>query len=370
MRVRRLLASDLSALCLCLPFAAAITAQQSAQQSNSTSSSPYVLHVYANLVQVPTLALTSKFQPLLPVAPDRFSIRLDSGPVFHPTKMHIEGDEPISLIVLLDASGDEDRLLRSFAPAFAQMAQSSLRPHDHVSIFAVDCTLVRSTLEVTTSTAALQNAVSETLSSPLLHRHAGRASCGRSLRLWDAAVRAIADVSNVPGRKVMLLVSSGNDHRSDYNWNALKLYASGQSVAIFGLRDYVRFAGDYGVNQIAQWSSGIYYAPGTPVEDNYNELCQNTGGLIFTTVQQDLVPTLQRLVSMIRGRYILEFPRPDDSSPGRHVIDVTLPSEASFIVTAGVTVALPDANRNADPTTVPSSPSPALMGKRHPLDHN
>jgi hypothetical protein len=70
---------------------------------------------------------------------------------------------------------------------------------------------------------------------------------------------------------------------------------------------------------------------------------------------------------MMRGRYILEFPRPDDDTPGGHSVDVSVPSLDTFITTAGVAIALPDPSRETDPTTVPSSPSPAVMGKRRVL---
>ncbi len=69
------------------------------------------LHVYENLIQIPVLVLDPLRAPLEPIAPRRFAISVDSGPRFRPTHIRQEGDDPISLSILLDASGPENDLL-------------------------------------------------------------------------------------------------------------------------------------------------------------------------------------------------------------------------------------------------------------------
>jgi hypothetical protein len=330
---------------------------------------PYVLHVFANLVQVPTLALTTDYTPLPPITRQQFEIRLDAGPAFHPTQMRMEGDDPISLVILLDASGPEQRLLSAFPPALASLTRTSLHPQDNVSVFAVDCKIVRSANAIPANAPSLAFAVNEALDSPTLHADAPHRSCEHSLHLWDALATVIDNISKAPGRKVIVIVSSGIDHKSATTFAALRELAESQGITLFGLRDLVRFLGDYGNRNLGPNPSGVYLAPGHPDEDIFIDLCEGSGGLILTTGQQDLAPSLKRIVAMLRGRYILEFPRPERSTAGRHSLDVTVPTRRAYIATAGVTVSLPDPNLTTDPSNIPSTThSPAVLGTRRPLD--
>src|ERR1700744_5922254 len=90
----------------------------------------YTLHVYTNLMQFPTVVLGPDLKPLPPVPRDKFNITIDGGPIFHPTKMRIEGDDPISLAVLLDAGGDQKGVLRAFAQSFPQVIPGLLHSQD------------------------------------------------------------------------------------------------------------------------------------------------------------------------------------------------------------------------------------------------
>jgi hypothetical protein len=360
--------------CLLALFLMAATSvgkvQQPAQAATpagpAPAETPYVLHVYANLVQVPTLVLSTDFKPLPPQALSEFNIRLDSGPTFHPTKLHIEGDEPISLAVLLDASGNQDRLLKSLPAEFAQFAGRSLRPHDHLSVFALHCTLVRSADFLPASYPQIEQAIANALSAPTLHGAKNKAACRGSVPLWDATAKVIQSLSDRPGRRVVLILSEGEDRKSKMPWSDLKQYAALKNVTVFGLRDLAEFGGDFGYRYPNGGAAGVVVAHGNMQEDMFMELCEENGGLVLSTLPQDLPKALETFIAMLRGRYIIEFPRPDDSTPGRHAIDITLRSHRAFIATAGVEVALPEGDRN-DPSTVPSAPSPAVMGKRRPL---
>ena len=344
------------------------------------AAAPYTLHVYANLVQIPTLVLYSTYLPMPPIPIQKFSIRLDSGPPFQPTKMRMEGDDPISLAILLDASGNQERLVATFGDALAQMTQASLHPRDHVSIFAVDCKLVRSSNDVPAAPETLRAGVAAVLAAPDLHGPKGKPSCGRSLHLWDALAQVTQLLSTVPGRRTILLVSSGVDQKSGIKFAALKQFADDKSVAIFGLRDLTHFTADHGITKPTRFvgdmaSHDIRFASvglddsssADSAEDLYYQLCERTGGLILTIPREALESSLERYISMLRGRYILEFPRPNQATPGVHGVQVQVPNLGAYVTSAGVTVALPDAKVLDDPLTVPSSPSPATLGTRRPL---
>ena len=338
-----------------------------AQQDASApdTSKPYVLHVYANLVQVPALILSSDFHPVAPLTKDRIFISLDSGPEFHPVKFHIEGDEPISLAILLDTSDRQDRLMRDIHPALAKLAESSLNMQDSVSVFSLDCKLIRSGLFLPPD--RLANAVERGLDAPNLHEGGKRRTCADSLRLWDFTGIVLKSLGNLPGRRVLLIVSNGDDRKSSTKWNELREYADLKSIAIFGLRDLMRVQATRGFSFMPIVGPGVYSASAAG-EDPYLQLCELTGGVALATPQKQLLESLQRILAMVRGRYILEFPRPDDSTPGGHSVEVTVPSLSAFVTSAGVAMALPDPSQKNDPSTVPSSASPAVMGKRRVLN--
>ena len=105
------------------------------------------LHVYTNLVQVPTLVLTmSQDRVGKPIAESRFSVSIDSGRWFRATHVRQEGDDPISLSILLDVSGDSADVMPKMGDALGKLASLSLHSRDRVSMYALDCSLRRSRL--------------------------------------------------------------------------------------------------------------------------------------------------------------------------------------------------------------------------------
>jgi hypothetical protein len=80
---------------------------------------------------------------------------------------------------------------------------------------------------------------------------------------------------------------------------------------------------------------------------------------------------MEQFVTNLRDRYIVEFPRPDESQPGLHEIQVVVSKTRYQVHTTGVSVSLPDPEETNDPNNVPVSKSPATYGKRKPItpDH-
>ena len=102
------------------------------------------LHVYTNTIQIPVLVLGPKQERITEsIAAKRFWVSFDSGPWFHVTHVRPEGDDPISLSILLDVKGAAN-LMPRIDEAIASLAPLSLHAKDHVSIYALDCGLARS----------------------------------------------------------------------------------------------------------------------------------------------------------------------------------------------------------------------------------
>ena len=78
---------------------------------------------------------------------------------------------------------------------------------------------------------------------------------------------------------------------------------------------------------------------------------------------------LVKFATMVRERYIIEFARARNDTPGEHSILVTIKQYPSaYVRPAGVTILLPDAELANDPDTIPrdSTDAPEL-GPRKPL---
>jgi hypothetical protein len=320
----------------------------------------HTLHVYANLIQIPTLVLGPyREQIKKPIPESRFSVSIDSGQWFRVTHVRLEGDDPISLSILLDASGDTAELMPKIGDAIARLAPLSLHPKDHVSVYALDCSLVRSWNDVPAETVGLKAAVDDALESWTLRRQKRHgANCRQTVHLWDALAYVVADLYKLPGRRVILVVSDGKDRGSEHRWNDVRVYAQTEGVAVFGVTSIPPYM--VGDNRMFSRLSN---------ENPLPSLCELSGGMMLLTSVRSLEETLTRFTTMLRQRYIVEFPRPANSTAGMHDIRVTIAKgEGNFIRSSGISVPLPDAAVLKDPTTVPSDPSLAPeQGKRAPM---
>jgi hypothetical protein len=303
------------------------------------------LHVYADTIQIPVLVLSPEHETVPPIAPDRFNISIDGGPKFRARHVRLEGDDPVSLSILFDVSGDESGLMSKVSGAIAGLAPLSLRPQDRVSIYALDCTFVRSLNDVPAEPARLQVGVNAALEPWINRMKTDRKSrCKQKVHLWDALAIIVRQMSQSRGRRVILTMTSGVDQGSVNNWNRVRLFAEESGVAIFGLR-----AG-YDVFVPNGFLS-------LDVENALASLCELTGGLVFSATPKTVAKELEWFTEIVRGRYIVEFPRPLHASTGPHDLLVSVDKSNAFVRSAGISVPILDPSLLADPTTVPSDPS-------------
>lgn len=320
----------------------------------------HTLHVYTNLIQIPTLVLEPDRGRLKkPIAESRFSISIDNGPWFRATHVRLEGDDAISLSILLDVNGDTAELMPKIGDAIGSLAPLSLHPKDRISIYAMDCSLIRSWNDVPADGPGLKEAVDDALQAWTIRTHRKHApKCQQSVHLWDAVSHIVDKEFGLPGRRVLLVVSDGRDRGSRHTWDEAKAYATTAGVAVFGMVDVPVYT--VGPGRMFPQSSR---------EDFFQSLCELSGGLVMWTNGRDLEETLRQFTTMLRERYIVEFPRPAKSTAGSHEMLVKISKGGGdFIRSAGIGVPLPDAAVLADPTTVPSDPSlTPELGKRRIL---
>jgi len=333
------------------------------------------LHVYMDLEQVPVLVLDHYRQLLKkPIAESRYRVSLDSGPLFKPSHARVAGDDPISLTILLDTNNPNRAVLNALPAAVAALTQPApnqgfLLPHDHVSVYALGCTLIRSLNDSPADAESLQNGLEAVLSGwreDEARRPRDRKPCVHPAGLWDAIGYTTNQLHQLPGRRVLLVVTDGQNRGGKHRWSEALTLAQEDSVAIFGLMR----PGDMEVVDNNRISDRLHRFSGIVAdhpasEDSFDVLCGSTGGMEFTS-ERALLKSLNWWMQVLRQRVIIEFPR--FNVPGRHEIQVSVPKADLFIRIAGATVPLRDPKLLADPTTLPSDPSDTVpVGTRRPL---
>jgi hypothetical protein len=328
---------------------------QQATLSNPGSQTPvFTLKVYANLVQIPTLVLDSDHQRLPQIDFRRFQVSLDGGRRFAPTHVRMEGEDPLDLAIVIDVGGRErNDLVTGLDDAVAAMTQKVLRPQDRISIYVLSCNLLRTVHAAPPEPALLRRSIDEGLQSPKLGKNGAGASCGTNVYLWGAITAVITDLNDAMGRRAILIISNGHDDGSVISWGKLHDYAGAEGVALFGLRN----------------GNDVWSAWQRDHTDPFGSLCESTGGIVMDGGKRDLQKRLLQWIELLRGRYVVEFPRPQALGNGSHDIVVTIKRDGlAFTTLAGVSVSLPDPKITADPNYVHSDEGSDIpVGKRRPL---
>lgn len=269
--------------------------------------------------------------------------------------MRLEGDDPISLAILLDLSQPDPRLMDKIDEAIANLSPLYLHAKDRASIYSLDCSLIRSTDAATDSVTLKQHVDAVLRSWRARGRKRVKGDCQRPWNLWDALVTVTGALYEQPGRRVIVVVTDGVDRGSKISWNGLRDFAQERGVAIFGVQSAH-------TNSDPNLSADFYMAHAR--EDVLNSVCELTGGMVLTAGKIDLAKQLRRLMTLVRGRYIVEFPRPVGAPGGHHDMQFSIEETDAFIRSTGVGVPVYDPALSNDPMTIPPDPSHApAMGK-------
>ncbi len=294
-------------------------------------------------------------KPLPPISRSRFAISLDAGPKFRPTHVRLEGDDPIALSILLDVGDSEADLMPAIDERIAGLSPDFLRPSDHVSIYALNCSLTRSLYDTQADSTQLRDGVQAARRSWNSRLRQKPTQCNKAVHLWDALAYITEKMVSLPGRHVILAVTDGQDRGSLNTWNELRVFAASSGVAIFGMTRHESLPKD----SLDLRRHGLMTDAAQTSEDVFQSLCAETGGLVLTTKTGRVSRELERFTTMLRERYTLEFPRTDSAAPGPHSLEVTIADSNAWIHSAGISVPIADPRILADPTTIPSDPSHA-----------
>jgi hypothetical protein len=348
----------LCAICLiALPTATPARAQTTDTATPNTQLPTPTLHVYANLEQVPVLVLTSNYERMKPIDPSRFRVSLDSGPPFRPTYVRQQGEDPISLAILIDLSKPDSEILPQLTQAIASLSPGYLKPRDHVSIYALDCFLIRTAYDAPADATELRHSVERALEPWQIRRKKKGAisPCKPSMPLWDSMANVLDDLAHQPGRRILLAITDGVDSGSRTLWTKVRRRAQVESIAVFGLLP-MSFIYRRETGEISMVNSPFLRPP----EDKFSQICSLSGGLELQARYAVVSWRLEEFTQMIRERYILEFPRSPTAEAGDHSLEVSYRKGGLYIAPSGISVPVAgeDEKKSAD-TASYASPAPA-----------
>jgi hypothetical protein len=90
-------------------------------------------------------------------------------------------------------------------------------------------------------------------------------ACKPSMPLWDSMTKALADLGQQPGRRVLLVVTDGQDNSSRSTWTKVMNRAQTESVAASALTNIL---------QVDQSGGHEALTPVGQAEDKLNQICE------------------------------------------------------------------------------------------------
>ena len=326
------------------------------------------LRVYTNLKQVPVLVLTQDYRRMKPIDASGFRLSLDSGPRFRPTYVRREGDDPISLAILIDTSKPDNELLPSLLQSIAALPPDFLHPQDRVSVYAVDCYLTRTTFNSPANSAVLADGVQRAMAPWQIRqtqneelkkkKKAPPPPCRIALPLWDSMAEVLSDLDQQSGRRVLLVVTDGVDTGSRTLWKDVMTHAQFHSESVFGLlpTPAIILQKSLQTPEMSPFHSMFVNAP----ENKFEQICVNSGGIQLQASQHTTMYRLKEFTQMVRERYILEFPRATNEEAGIHTLMVTYRKKSNlYIAAAGITVPVASQEEKKGANTIQRDPSQA-----------
>jgi hypothetical protein len=369
-RPQSIVAMLLCAISLIALPAARIRAQTSDTTTPNIQPATPTLHVYTNLKQVPVLVLSHDYRRMKPIDAAGFRLSIDSGPKFHPTYVRREGDDPISLAILIDASNPDNELLPPLTQAIAALPPDFLHPQDHVSVYVMDCSLIRTAYDVPANPARLAEEVQRAMWSWQIRKTQNEElkkekkipppPCRVGLPLWDSMAEVLNDLDRQPGRRVLLAITDGKDTGSKTLWKDAMFHAQIHSETVFGLlpliTTVVKLETLAETKEMRHIESPSFGGP----EDKFEQICVNSGGIQLQASEHTTLYRLKEFTQMLRERYILEFPRAPNEEAGVHTLEVTYRKKGNFyIASAGITVPIASEEERSGANTIQEDPSKA-----------
>ena len=240
----------------------------------------HLLRVEVDLVNIYFTVCNSKGRTIADLGRESFSVFEDGTPQTI-TNFSQESDVPLTMVLVIDTSGSiRDKLLFE-KQAAVQFLQTTLRPgRDKAALFTFD-TVLELQQDFTDDPAVLDQAV-------------GRIRAGGGTRLYDALHFVMTEkLSGAQGRKVIVLVSDGDDNSSKHSAEEVVELAQRNNVSIYAIS----------TNAIGFRWPGADRSDGT-----IGMLSSETGGrAFFPNKVEKLSEYFKKLGNELRSQYTIAY---------------------------------------------------------------
>jgi Ca-activated chloride channel family protein len=256
-----------------------------------------VVRITSNLVTVPASVVDSQGRAVINLQLEDFELRVDGQP--RPITELSRAEVPVTLALLFDNSQSLSAAREFEKQAAVKFFRSVIRPIDRAAIYSVstDVSLVQ---PLTNNVQALVRTI----------EHFGKPE--GATRLLDAIAEAAAYLRPYPGRKVIIIVSDGEDTLSDLDFDATLRKTLAADCQVYAVQtkqiEYVMLTG--------QTSNANLQA--LAAERRMMDLTSHTGGAVYTPLQtNDLDAAFSQISADLSQQYILSYYPTDERSDGR-----------------------------------------------------
>lgn len=212
-----------------------------------------------------------------------------------------QSELPLNLTLAIDTSGSVKKDLPAEAAAARRFAHALVRPQDQMSV-----------MQFSTEVRAL---VPFTNKLSLIDRGLGQLRTGWATAMYDAIYEGANRLGAMEGRKVLIVISDGDDTANNTTYAQALEQALRNEVMIYSLIDVP-------IEASAGRSTGGEHALIT--------LSEQTGGKYFYIDDGGLDKAFQKVSDDLRTQYLIGY-YPHNQEPGRtfHRIRVTIPRAAA-----------------------------------------
>ncbi|MDQ3820601.1 MAG: VWA domain-containing protein, partial [Acidobacteriota bacterium] len=256
-----------------------------------------VVKITSNLVTVPASVVDSQGRAVTDLKLEDFELRVDGQPK---TISELSRSEvPVTLALLFDNSESLQSAREFEKQAAVRFFRSVIRPIDRAAIYSV-ATEVDLVQPLTNSVPALVRTI----------EHFGKPE--GATKLLDAIVEATKYLKPYPGRKVIVIVSDGEDTISDTSFDDTLRRVLAADCQIYAVQtkqiEYVMLTGETANANVRSLAA----------ERRLQDLTSHTGGAVYTPLQtSDLDAAFSQISADLAQQYILSYYPSDDRADGR-----------------------------------------------------
>jgi Ca-activated chloride channel homolog len=260
------------------------------------------IHVEVNLVNVFVSVTDQKGAPVGGLTRDDFAIAEDDR-AQRIAIFERESDMPLNLTLAIDTSSSVFKDLSDEKGAAKGFVQAVLRPQDQISLLGF--------------ATAVQEMTQFTKRADVIERGIARLQGGGGTAFYDAIVLGSQKLGRQKGRKVLVLVSDGDDTAKGSNYDQALEAAQRNEVMIYSLIDVP-----------------IEASAGRDLRGEHAliTLAEETGGKSFYLNTEGLRNSLKKVSDDLRTQYFLAYyPHNQKQGTNFHRIQVTVPGAGNSL---------------------------------------